>query len=602
MSKKLIFIAIILFAVASAFSQSSAKTSDVVMVLPFENTSGRIEFNWIGEGFAKSLSDLLRVPTLNVISNDERKIIQQRLKIPLTTLPSLATSLKLARESNATLLIAGRYNIVPADEGSAAKITVSARIIKVSEGRFMSESLPNGSQTIPPLDLTDALGNLQTMQGQLAYKILFYHDKTSLAFSQNDLVVAATKIPADAFEAYTKGLQTNDSAARENFFKNALIRYAKAVPGGTYSEAALELGHLYMDQRKFGEAVDAFERVISTNQRCRDKALADKKPAQCGDEGFAEASFYIGLIFWQQGNFETALATLRPLTEDLKLTTVYNALGAIAVQASRAEKKNQAKQAALLKEGVDLLKKASESTSEGAKDNGPRFNYALALFLDGNMTEAASQLRATIAANPRDGEAYYLLAKALGSLKDATAADMDNQAKRFLTDGNRYAKLETEWQKSQTVGEIPLRVQQPARKDFVAVVLSRRPATNPSVPVSETESLLAQARTHVKNGNDDEAMTVLRRILASEPMSAESYLLLGKIHLRRGDIDQAISSFKTSIFWDNRLVDAHVSLGKIYVEKGDCQQAKTYAASAREMDAENQDVIALQRLSERCSK
>jgi Flp pilus assembly protein TadD len=120
--------------------------------------------------------------------------------------------------------------------------------------------------------------------------------------------------------------------------------------------------------------------------------------------------------------------------------------------------------------------------------------------------------------------------------------------------------------------------------------------------MNESDTLLAQARTLVKNGQDDEAMATLRRVLASEPMSAESYLLLGKIHLRRGDLEQAISSFKTSIFWDNRQVEAHVSLGKIYVEKGDCLQAKNYAASAMEIDAENQEAIALQRLSERCSK
>ena len=85
-------------------------------------------------------------------------------------------------------------------------------------------------------------------------------------------------------------------------------------------------------------------------------------------------------------------------------------------------------------------------------------------------------------------------------------------------------------------------------------------------------------------------------------MSAESYLLLGKIHLRRGDIEQAISSYKTSVFWDNRLIDAHVALGKLYIEKGDCLQAKNYTASALEIDKENGDAIALQRLSERCSK
>jgi len=114
--------------------------------------------------------------------------------------------------------------------------------------------------------------------------------------------------------------------------------------------------------------------------------------------------------------------------------------------------------------------------------------------------------------------------------------------------------------------------------------------------------LLSQARTLIKNGTDDEAMMVIRRVLTSEPMSAESYLLLGRIHLRRGDMDQAISSFKTSVFWDNRLIEAHVSLGKIYVEKGDCLQAKNYAASAAEISADNADVLALQRLSERCSK
>jgi Flp pilus assembly protein TadD len=194
------------------------------------------------------------------------------------------------------------------------------------------------------------------------------------------------------------------------------------------------------------------------------------------------------------------------------------------------------------------------------------------------------------------------LAKSLASLSDASAAEIDNQAKRFLTDNNRYARLETEWQKSHTVSEMGLRVLQPTRKDFIAVVMNRRPSAPAAPQLSESEKLLVAARQQVKNGQDDEAMATLRRVLASEPMSAESYLLLGKIHLRRGDIDQAISSFKTSIFWDNRLIEAHVSLGKIYVEKGDCLQAKNYSASALEIDGENPDAIALQRLTERCSK
>ena len=78
------------------------------------------------------------------------------------------------------------------------------------------------------------------------------------------------------------------------------------------------------------------------------------------------------------------------MTDDLKLTTVYNALGAIAVQASRAEKKNPAKAAALLNEGSELLKKAADSAPD---DANVRFNYGMALFLLEIMVDAGASLR-----------------------------------------------------------------------------------------------------------------------------------------------------------------------------------------------------------------
>ena len=591
-------IALILF--SSVFAQSAQKYADTVVVLPFENTSDKPEFNWVGESFALSLSELLKVPSLNVVSNAERKIVQQRLRIPLSSLPSLATSLKLARESNATLLIAGKYDIVPAQGDTAATLNVVAKIIRVNEGRFLNEELNDGRRITRDINLNDALGNLQTMQGQIAYQILYQRDK-ALPFSQNQLIEAANKVPARAFEAYIKGLLTPAAEARENYFKNAIRLYAEFSPDGTFSDAALELGHLYLGQKKYADAIESFERVINANQQCRDKSKAENKVAQCNDESFAESSFYIGIIQWQQGNYEQALAVLRPLAEDLKLTNVYNALGAIAVQASRKEKKNDAKAAGLLTEGIDLLKKAAESAPDAVN---LRFNYGLALFLNENYTDAANEFRAVIAASPKDGEAYYLLAKTLDALKDTTAPAVDSQARTFLTVGNRYANLEKEWLKTKNVADVPLRVEQPQRKDFVSVVLSRRnSASTAAAPAaSETETLLAQARTQFKNGNDDEAMATVRRVLGGEPMSAESYLILGKIHLRRGDRDQAVSAFKTAIFWDNRQIDAYVNLGKIYLERGECLQVKNYSASAIELGPENPEAVALQRQAERCSK
>ncbi len=596
MLKKFLFaIVFVMTFAALAGAQTVQSNTDTVLVLPFENTSQRPEFNWIGESFADSLSDLLKVPSLNVVSNDERKIIQQRLRVPLTSLPSLATSLKLARESKATLLIAGKYNIVPAQGETAAIVSVTAKIIRVNEGRFLSEEFADGRRITRDIYLNDALANLQTVQGQVAYQILYQRDK-ALPFAQNQFIEAANKIPPRAFEAYIKGLQVpeTDAQTRENYYKNAIRIYAEEKSGATYPDAALELGHLFLNQRKFPEAIDYFSRVPAESQF------------------YPEAAFYTGLIHWQQQNYEQALAVLRPLAEDLKLTSVYNTIGAIAVQAARAEKKNKGKSAALLTEGIDLLKKALDSAPD-AQD--VRFNYGLALFSNLQYTEAAAELRPVLASSPKDGESYFLLAKSLELLKDASAADFDNQARRFLTEGDRYAKLQTEWTRSRTTDAIGLRVMQPPRKDFVGVILLKNQTRVAQPEVNETEKLLIQARQFYKEGRDDDAMGALRRVLVSEPMSAESYYLLGMIHLRRGDKEQSVSSLKTALFWDNRLIDAYIALIKIYLEKGDCLQAKNYLTSGSEVlsqlerdstsgsqiEDKKSEIGGLQRLVEKCS-
>lgn len=574
------------FLILSAFLFISVKAqmnSETVMILPFENTSNQAEFNWVGESFASSLSELLEVPSLSVISNQERKIIQQKLGVPLTILPSTATSLKMARDAKASLLIAGKYSITPAQGDTAASVNVTAKIIRVNEGRFLNEELPDGRRITRDINLNDALGNLQTVEGQLAYQILYQRDK-ALPFSQNQFIEAANKVPARAFEAYIKGLLIPPSEARENYFKNALRLYSEAKNGEVYSAAALELGHYYLSQKKNSDAVDYFSRIPQTDET-----------------NYAEAAFYTGLIRWQEKNYEQALAVLRPLAEDLKLTSVYNTLGAIAVEAAREEKKNKGKSDALLTEGIELLKKASDSSPD---ENAFRFNYGIALFLNKDNKAASDQFRPILVSNQRDGEAYFMLAKSLELQGDKEKADeFDNQARKFLTAANQYAKLQDEWLKSKTINNVSLRVEQPSRRDFVSVILSNKQATTVTQKsVNETDNLLIQARKLYQEGSNDEAMGVLRRILASEPMNAESYLLLGMIHLRQGEIDQATSSLKTALFWDNRLILANVNLGKIFLQKGDCLQAQNYSRLATELEPENAEALGLQRQVERCSK
>lgn len=560
----------------------SASGSDVVMVLPFENTSNRPEYNWVGESFADSLAELLNKPGLLVVSSDEREIAYQRLRLPETVIPSRATAIKLAREAKASLIVIGTYSVIPAegegnpdkskpekDKSSAeAYVQLTARVIKVNEGRTLGQMLDGGWAT-RQFDFGGPLTDLQKIHGRLAYQILYQRDP-ALPFSQNQLVQEATKVPQGAFEPYVKGVLLGErDSRRANYLKNALRIYADANGGAIYPQAAFELGRFYMLEGKWKDATEYFTKL------------------QKKDPHYAEAAFYAALGYTKLGDLGHALAAIVPLSSDVRLIGIYNNAGAIAVQASREEKKDD-ERARLLAQGTSFLARAAESSTD---DPLVHFNYALALFLSGKYAEAADHLKPVITADPRDGQAYFLYAKSLEKVgKTETANAADDQARRWLP---TYAKSQTEWQKSQTVNAVSPRMRDVLNRDDVATMV--RPGVDTNNAGSGTEDLLAKARDLYQAGRDDEALPELHRVVMLEPTNAEAYLLSGRINQRRGDQEAAIAALKTAIFWDPKLIDAHILLGRIFLERGDRGEATKYATSAMTIDANNQEAIALQR-------
>jgi tetratricopeptide (TPR) repeat protein len=575
--------ALLLFVVPGLTARAQS-ASDVVMVLPFENTSNRPEYNWVGESFADSLAELLNKPGLLVVSSDERELAYQRLRLPETVIPSRATAIKLAREAKASMIVIGTYSVTPAepeakpgeakpekDKSSAeAYVQLTARVIKVNEGRTLGEMF-DGSWATRQFAFGGTLTTLQNIQGRLAYQILYQRDK-ALPYSQNQLVQEATKVPQRAFEAYVKGVQLGErDEKRINYLKNALRFFADANGGAIYPQAAFELGRYYMLDGKWKDATEYFTKL------------------QKKDPHYAEAAFYAGLGYAKMGDFGRALAALVPLSSDVPLIGIYNNAGAVAVQASREEKKDD-ERARLLTQGASFLARAAESSPD---DPLVHFNYALALFLSGKYAEAADQLKPVITADPRDGQAYFLYAKSLertGKTEIATAAD--DQARRYLPS---YAKWQTEWQKSQTVNGVSLRMRDVLNRDDVSDLMRKNAIAANTNPNSGTEDLLVKARELYQAGRDDEALPELHRVVMLEPTNAEAYLLSGRINQRRGDQEAAIAALKTAIFWDPKLIDAHILLGRIFLERGDRGEATKYAASAMTIDANNQEAIALQR-------
>jgi len=564
-----------------AFGQTHTG-ADVVMVLSFENTSNRPEYNWVGESFANSVAELLSKPGLIVVSNDERELAYRRLRLPPTVIPSRATAIKLAREAKATMIVIGTYSVTPAagpggdakaenDKSPAeAYVQVTARVIKVNEGRTLGEVM-DGAWATRQFDFGGLLTTLQNIQGRIAYQILYQRDK-ALPFSQNQLVQEATKIPQRAFESYVKGVQLSErDPKRANYLKNALRFYGDANGGAVYPQAAFEVGRFYMIEGKWKEATEYFTKL------------------QKKDPHYTEAAFYAGLGFAKLGDLGRALASLVPLSTEMPLIGIYNNAGAVAVQASRQEKKD-AERTRLLEQGTSFLARAAESAPE---DQMVHFNYAYSLFLTGKYAEVAEQLRPVITADPRDGQAYFLFAKALekiGKTEAATAAD--DQARRYL---QTYAKWQTEWQKSQTTSNVSLRMRDVLSRDDVSDLMRKKAVAANVDTGSATQDLLVKARDLYQAGRDDEALPELHRVVMIEPTNAEAYLLSGRINQRRGDQEAAIAALKTAIFWDPKLIDAHILLGRIFLERGDRGEATKYASSAMTIDANNQEAIALQR-------
>ncbi len=581
-------IAVCIVAIAATFcpSDSRAQTNgaaEIVLVLPFENTSERSEFNWIGESFADSLSSLLDKPGLIVVSSDERAVAYQRLRLPQTVIPSRATAIKIARELKASMIVFGTYKVTTSPAAATsdkskpaepiATIMGQAKVIRVNEGRLAGEIF-DGAWAPRQYDFADSVKELQKIHGELAYQILFQRDK-ALSFSRNNLIQEATKIPPQAFEAYMKGSMTAPAdSTRAIYFKNALKLYEKDNGGAVYPAAAFELGKFYFDQKQWKESVEYF-------------MMLQKK-----DPHYNESQFYAGLAYWKTGDLAHAVTTLVPLADEraMPLVGVYNNAGAASIEAARNEKKPE-ERTRLLNQGITLLSRAADSSPE---DTTVLFNLGYGLFLNEKYDDAARRLEKVIAANQTDGEAYFLLAKAQTRANHADAASAaDSLARKNLP--GQYGKWELEWQKSQSVNNLSLRSRDVLNQVDVSDLSRVKAIEAANASVAQEE--LAKVRELYQQGRDDEALAEIRKLFNIEPANAEGFLYIGRINQRRGDQTAAIAALKTAIFWEynHPLIDAHILLGRIFLERGDLSEARKYAASAIAIDPDNQEAMALQR-------
>jgi tetratricopeptide (TPR) repeat protein len=520
--------------------------------MPFENLSGRAEYNWIGESFAETLSALLDQPGLVAIQTDERDVAYKEEGLPPTSILTHATMFKIAERAGANLVIMGTYRVD--GEGKSGTITYSARAVNISEGRLMGREQSGGGPIL----------ELERLQGELAYELLYQHDP-ALPVSRDQVVSRATTAPIGAFENYVKGKLTREHDAKVGFLERAEKEYAEKTQA-RYTAALFELGKIYYEDGDYARAVEELRNIDAKDPR------------------YSEALYYIAYAENELHQSDKSLADFTKLKGPMPLFEVYSNVGVLLL-------KNKQYQ-----EAINHLKPASDAAP---RDTDTLFNLGYAYYLAGDNKESSDVLKKELERRPSDPEALYILSKALGAAGDqGGAAKASDEAKKLLSS---YAQWETKG--APFVGRMKAGFSKVNYYRYKRDLEDRiSPQSITAAQTSQSSELMDSARAAYSAGRDEEALATLGKLLQVEPQSFEAHLLMGRIYERRGDTDRAVNSLKAALFWNPKLSQAMILLGRIAVSKNDCAMAASWSEKALQINADDQDAQALKRvLDQKCA-
>ena len=393
----LAFLCVGAFAQGFSFISPSSKApaADAVVVMPFENRSQIPKYNWICDSFAILIGDVLDAHGVSVVNIDKRNLALEKMRLSPSDLLTRAAMIRVAGASQANLALIGEFDIGEAKE--AVTISITARLIETREGRLV------GAKTF---NYSGSLSDLQEWQGQLAWNIV-YERNLAPPYSKEHMLRRAKQFPPAAYESFVKGVQTRDLKLRESFLLRAIQECENSGGVSYFPQAIYELGLLYYRQADFAESAKLLKRLSKD------------------DPIYAESLFYLGLAAYKAGDANEASSAFERLIE----------------LAPSAEAVNNAGAALLAKgENERALNRFRSALANSPNDMLYRFNIGYALWRAGNFAESVQHLRAVTQADPRDGEAQFLLAKALeASGQQAEAARADNEAKRYLSNYAKWA-------------------------------------------------------------------------------------------------------------------------------------------------------------------
>jgi Tfp pilus assembly protein PilF/TolB-like protein len=497
----------------------------VLLVLPFDNSSGNANLNWIGDSFPDTLNQRLSTAGFLSITRDDRAFAFDHLGLPADFRPTRATALRIAQTLDANYVIVGSYNVTDVGKPTA-HISVKAQVLDV-----------NALSLSPVLSDSTALSGLFDVENAIAWKVARQIDPR-FSVAEQTFRAASGAIGLSAFENYIRG---TDAATPEERIKRLELAVAEA-PG--YAAAQVALGkELYAD-RKYDRAATVLAKVAHNNR------LA------------LEANFYLALARFNSAKYAEARAAFAFVASRLPLPEVVNNEGvALARQG---------------KSGTALFQRASNADPN---DGDYRFNLALSHYRHGDLAAAKPEVDEAGKLLPKDTEIVELKSAIDSGRSYATQAaagfDATERLRRTYSEASfRQAAFQLDQVRALRFATLP-----PQQRAGEYNRTGRDYLTQGLLPEAEQEFQYAiaadphSATAHVglamvreQSGNPGEAHAQAEISLQLKP-SADAYLVLARLELAKQNLAGASVEVKNALQLEPKNAAA-LALEKTSVSRG----------------------------------
>jgi len=349
---------------ALAISLCGALHAETALVLPFFNHSASANLEWIGESIAETVHDALASQGLLALDREDRLEAYRRLSLRPGAELTHASIIKIGDALDATRVVYGSYEALPAPGGSQSKgsLRITARILDLKR---VSQSAPFSEE--------GALEDLAALEVRLGWQALKALSPAS-APSEEEFLKARPPVRLDAVESYVRGLLATAPEQRRRLFTQA------ARLDAHYSQPCFQLGKRYWEDKDYRVAAGWLDRVARY------------------DPHYLEARFFLGLCRYYMGDFKAAAEAFREVASAVPLNEVYNNLGAAEARLNDSAG------------AVASFRKALEGDSA---DPDYHFNLGYELWRAGQFDGAVESFRAALQRNASDPEATTMLGFAL---------------------------------------------------------------------------------------------------------------------------------------------------------------------------------------------